>query len=415
MKKPSLRTIIQIIFFVLLIVLWFLHQNFWIEKAAPIDAYCPFGAVESFFTLIFKGEFLKRIFTSSFILMWIFFVATLFFGRVFCSYFCPLWAVQEWLRKLWKKLGIKKDLELPEKLDKYLRYLKYVILALIVYFSFYLWDLIFRNYDPFTSFMHFWSEFDEKIVWYSILILIFVWSLFTKSIWCRYFCPLWAFYWILNKIGFHKIKRNKTSCISCKVCKIECPANLKVWKMSEVKNADCISCSKCIKKCPKSSLNHYILWKKVSKKIFFILVMIFVIIPLLVAPFTPVWKTKSESNIINSKWDINIWDIRWSNTLEYLNEVTKVPINVFIKNFNLPDNVDLHMKIKDIGVRYNIINKNWSILETENFRELVDDYINNKNIEVIPDCPFWNTNCEFPGECGFYIDTNIDHICDNSQ
>jgi hypothetical protein len=111
-KKISLRTIIQFSIVILVVVLSLIHQKLGVEKAAPVDAYCPFGAIESLFTLIFKGEFLKRIFTSSFILMGIFFLATLFLGRVFCGYFCPLGAIQEWLRKLGRLMGIKKDLEI---------------------------------------------------------------------------------------------------------------------------------------------------------------------------------------------------------------------------------------------------------------------------------------------------------------
>ena len=202
LSKISLRTVIQLAIVVLIFSLAIIHRNFGVEKAAPIDAYCPFGAVESFFTLIFKGEFLKRIFTSSFILLGIFLVATLLLGRVFCGYFCPLGAIQEWLRAIGKKLGFKKDLELPEKADKYLRYVKYLVLAVIVYFSFYLGDLIFRLYDPYNALMHFGAEFEEKIVGYILLGLVVVAALFSKSLWCRYFCPLGAFFGVIKKSVF---------------------------------------------------------------------------------------------------------------------------------------------------------------------------------------------------------------------
>ena len=31
------------------------------------------------------------------------------------------------------------------------------------------------------------------------------------------------------------------------------------------------------------------------------------------------------------------------------------------------------------------------------------------------DCPFEETNCEYPGNCGKYIDTNNNDICDHSE
>lgn len=415
MKKIRLRTIIQIAIFILIVTLALLHQKFGIEKAAPIDAYCPFGAVESFFTLLFTWEFLKRIYISSFILVWIFIFSTLFFGRVFCSYFCPLGAIQEWLRKLWKLIGFKKDIEVPEKFDKYLRYVKYIILFIVVYSSFYVWDLIFTNYGPFSAFMHFWQEFEEKIFAYWVLILLLVWALFSKTIWCRYFCPLGAFFGIINKLSFHKIKRNPKSCNGCWICKIKCPANLNINTVNVVKSADCIGCGDCVKKCPKSSLQHTIFNKKVSKEKFAVLVFLLVFIPIILVPFTSIWKTKPDSNIVNTEGKINVEDIRGSNTLQYIIETTNVPFEEFQNKLGLPQDVDQFMKLKLIWTEYNIKNKDWNILETEDFREVITEYLNNINTESLLDCPFGKINCEFPGECGWYIDTNQDKICDHSQ
>lgn len=374
LSKIQFRTVVQLSIVIIVITLALFHQIYWIEKAASIDTYCPFWAVEGFFTLIFKWEFLKRIFTSTFILLWTFFIASIFLGRIFCWYFCPLWALQEWIRKLWKKLWFKKDYEINEKFDKYLRYLKYIILVVIIYYSFYLNDLIFRHYDPYTSLLHFWREFNEKIIWYIILIVILIMSLFTKSFWCRYACPLGAFYWIQKKLSFFKIKRNKKSCNSCWLCNRNCPANLKIKEKITTKDADCISCWKCIKNCPKNSLSYVICKKKTSSKNFTLLVIAIVILPLIVAPLTPYWKTKPESNIINTKWEINTGDIRWSNTLKYIIEVTKVPFSEFKEKLNLPDDVNKTMKLKLIWSKYDIKNADWHLLETNDFRMVIDKY-----------------------------------------
>lgn len=372
-KKISLRFVVQFSMFLLVVVLAFLHQYLGIEKMASIDAFCPFGAVESFFTLMFTGTFLKRIFTSSFILLTIFMVASLFLGRVFCGYFCPLGAMQEWLRLLGKKLGFKKDIEVPPKFDKYLRYLKYVILGLIVYFSFYLSDLIFRNYDPYVALVHFGSEFNEKIFAYLILFLIIVGSLFSKSIWCRYFCPLGAFFGITKKCGFFKIKRNPNSCVGCGKCDNYCPANLNIKDIKFVNSADCISCGKCVKDCPKSSLKYSVCSKTVSKRGYSLLVVLLVVIPLLIMPFTPIWESKAQSNIVNALGEINPADIRGSNTLSYIIEITGVPLEEFVVRLGLPEDVDLKMKLKEIGPTYDIMIGE-DRLETWHFRVVVGEY-----------------------------------------
>lgn len=422
MKKrfPSFRTIVQASILIIIFSLAILHLLFGIEKAAPIDSYCPFGAVESFFTLLFKGEFLKRIFTSSFILLGIFTIATIFLGRVFCSHFCPLGTVQEWIRNLGRKIGIKKDIEIPERFDKYLRLLKYAVLIAIVYFSFYLGDLVFRSYDPYSAMMHLGREFTENIVGYIVLIVIIIASLFTKNLWCRYLCPLGAFFGILKKISFIRIERNTKTCTKCSICNRSCPANLDIENAKVIKDADCVSCGKCIGSCPKGSLEYKLFNKNISKKFFSVLVILLIIVPLAIAPFTPFWKTKAESNIVNVKGEINTADIRGSNTLGYLIETTKVPLEEFQSKLGLPEEVDLTTKLKDIGAKYDIKDSSGNYIETEAFRTVVDNYIPQKDILQKPlspsiDCPFGKTECEFPGDCGRYVDSDGNRICDHSE
>ncbi len=414
-SKSPLRFIIQIVIAILISTLAALHIKFGIEKAAPIDAYCPFGAVESFFTLIFKGEFLKRIFSSSFILLGIFFVASFFLGRVFCGYICPLGAGQEWLRVLGKKLGFKQNYELPAKADKYLRFAKYLLLIVIVYYSFYFGDLIFRNYGPYNALMHLGHEIDEKPVAYIVLVIVIVISLFTKSFWCRYLCPLGAFFGIIRKFSFLKINRDAKTCISCGMCDRACPAGLQIMMSEQIKNSDCISCGKCVDSCPENSLDFVLFGKKISGKIFSILVLVLVILPLVVMPYTPIWKTKPESNIVNSLGQVNTADIRGSNTLQYLIDVTKVPLEEFKEKLNLPDDVDLTIKIKLIGTQYNLKNEKGEFLQTEDFRQVIDNYLNRKLSKAYGKCPFGEVACEFPGKCGRYVDLDEDKICDYSQ
>jgi hypothetical protein len=148
---------------------------------------------------------------------------------------------------------------------------------------------------------------------------------------------------------------------------------------------------------------------------FSVLLIVLVVLPLIIAPLTPFWKTKPESNIINVRGEINTDDIRGSNTLKYVIETTKVPLSEFQEKLNLPANVDTSKKLKEIGALYNITNKDGEIIKTEDFRLIIDEYIKNKRMEIGQDCPFGKTNDEFPGDCGRYIDNNQDNICDHSQ
>lgn len=351
------------------------HQWYGVEKAASIDAFCPFGGLETFLTYFTTGEFLKRTFWSSLILLGITIVVTLVFGRIFCSHICPLGTLQEWLRNIARKLGFKKELEMPVTMDKYARYFKYIVLLIIIYFSYQLGDLVFRNYDPYVALMHFGEEFDEKIVGYSILGIVLLMALFTKNIWCRYFCPLGAFLGIIKKISPFKIHREASSCTNCGLCRKTCPANLPVGQQDVTSDADCTSCLNCVADCPTASLSISIIGKKFNKKWFSLIALAVFIIPVIIVTNTPAWKTGPVTNLVKPSGEIDVANIRGSNTLGNLIETTGIPMEVFTRELGVPSDADRNLKLKEIGTKFGLKNKAGEPLETEDFREVVSRYL----------------------------------------
>jgi NapH/MauN family ferredoxin-type protein len=374
-----LRRISQFAVIALVLYLTLRHLNLGIEKAVPIDAFCPFGGLESLLTYITTGTFLKRIFLSSFTLLAIVLIFTMFFGRVFCGYFCPLGALQEMIRWIGRKMGIKKDIELPVTVDKYARYLKYVILVVILILSYKLGDLVFRNYDPYNALMHLGNEWEEKVYGYSILILLLIASLFTKSFWCRYFCPLGATLGFFKKLSFFRLKRDKNTCISCNHCNYVCPAGLDVAHSDFVKSADCISCLNCVSDCPEKSLTVSIFGKKISKNKFSLIVVILFVVTILGASLSPLWQQKIESNVKDDKGQINVENIRGSNTLKFVIKESGLPFEAFQAEFNLPADIDQTIMLKEIAIKYELKNRAGDPLETEDFREFIENNLMSKN------------------------------------
>ena len=372
MKKFNWRLVIQLLFVVLTVTLGLSHQFYGIEKIASIDAYCPFGGVESFFTLILTGKFLQRIYWSSLILLGVYLVGTIFLGRIFCGYICPFGSIQEWIYKIARKLHLP-QFEIPSKFDRYLRFIKYLVLLVIVYYSFYLGDLVFRNYDPYNALMHFGNELTDKTIGYSLLGLFLFLSLFSKNIWCRYFCPLGAFFGITKMFSFLKLKRDSNTCIKCNACNIVCPAGLPVKDLDTVSSPDCISCGQCVGKCPKSSLSYSLFGKTITKNQHLILVVLVVIAPIFIISNTPYWQTKPATNLVTTEGKIDVENIRGSNTLNSLVEITRIPLADFQKEFSLPENIDGTIKLKDIAAKYAVKNKNGDPLEVEDLREFISD------------------------------------------
>lgn len=258
-KTKLYRRVVQIFFFLLIMIIAIRHIVFSGREFAAVDAYCPFGAVESALTYIFTGTMLSRIQLSTFLIFGALVITVLISNKGFCSWICPFGSFQEWIGKLAKKLKIP-QIKVNKKLDSYLRYLKYIILIAIIYFIFKLVTLAFRTYDPFITLFHFgeglFYEYEaEKIFAYIVLGVVILGSLFIERFWCKYACPLGAKLNIISLISPMKIKRDENKCVNCSACNRNCPMNVEIMRVKSIKDPECINCLTCITNCPKKALS----------------------------------------------------------------------------------------------------------------------------------------------------------------
>lgn len=250
-KKRSVRNYIQIIFFMLIALIAINHTL--IEEgrgiaflgSASLHAICPFGGVVTIYQYITSGSFVKKIHESSFILMIIMFITAVGFGSVFCGWICPFGTFQEWTGKIGEKIFKNKyNSSIPSKIDKYLRYLRYVVLVWVIYVTAISGKIVFQDIDPYYALFNFWTS-EVAVSGIAVLILIIILSLIIERPWCKYACPYGAVLGITNLFRIFKIRRNKSTCISCRKCDKSCPMNIKVSESEIIRNHQCISCMKC--------------------------------------------------------------------------------------------------------------------------------------------------------------------------
>ena len=86
----------------------------------------------------------------------------------------------------------------------------------------------------------------------AILLLVLALSVFIHRPFCKYVCPLGAFYALFQKISFLHLELDTNACVRCGACAGVC--RMQVDPVKTPNSAECIRCGECIHACPKNAL-----------------------------------------------------------------------------------------------------------------------------------------------------------------
>ena len=247
------RHLTQLAIAILVVVAAVRHQ---VEKdsgAASVDALCPFGAMETLITWVTTGSLITKTHPSNLVLGLAVLVATLLVGNAFCGWICPFGAVQDALTWVRRKLRLP-AIRVPRGLDRALRWGRFVVLAVILSFSYVTASLWFADYDPYVALfgLHWLFEPDTPALWIglSILAVVVVGSVLVERAWCRYLCPLGGVLSVLSRFSLLRIRRAPTTCTDCSLCDKACPVGIEPSKAAPMVSPDCIGCMDCVTTCP---------------------------------------------------------------------------------------------------------------------------------------------------------------------
>lgn len=189
-------------------------------------------------------------------------------GRLVCGFLCPFGLVQDLLYKIKTP-----KLTLPPGVDKRLRRLKYAVLAVMVIALPLLATDAFGTGAP--AFCQ-WicpagtltggiplaasnEPLRQALGWLftwkaAVLLIVLVSSVFIYRPFCKYLCPLGAFYALFSKLSLVRMQVDQTACTHCGACERRCQMQVSVLR--DINSPECIRCGACAKACPNHCI-HY--------------------------------------------------------------------------------------------------------------------------------------------------------------
>ena len=187
-------------------------------------------------------------------------------GRFICGFLCPFGWLQELLHKIPSPKCSTKRL-------KPLRYLKYAVLLIMVvllpalvvnemgmgdpFFCKYLCPQgVLEGAIPLSlTNAGIRAALGKLFTWKScVLLAVVLGSVFMYRPFCKWLCPLGAFYALLNKVSLFQMRVDTSECVSCGACARACKMDVDITKSPN--HTECIRCGMCMKACPKDAISY---------------------------------------------------------------------------------------------------------------------------------------------------------------
>jgi ferredoxin len=219
---------------------------------AGVDFLCPFGGLETLYSLLSGNGFLRHSAASAVILLIGMLAMAVAFRRSFCGMICPLGTLQGIFGSAGRRLFGAHRLTIPPVVDRFARFLKYGVFAFFLLWTWQAAELVMRPYDPWVAWAHLTADdlLTTYLIGFIILVVSLAGSFVYERFFCKYLCPVGALLGLLSRVSFLNIKRDAATCIDCGRCDKACMMNIEVATADVVTSSECISCNECVNACP---------------------------------------------------------------------------------------------------------------------------------------------------------------------
>jgi ferredoxin len=220
-------------------------------------------------------------------------VLSLVFGRVYCSFICPMGVYQDVVAWLSKKFTKKKKYTF----SKAMTVLRWTVLAATVIAFIFGFNFLVGLLDPYGAYgrivthifrpaylagnnllEYIFSSFDNytfyKVGIYSLGLLSTLIALATLvgigllawrngRTWCNTICPVGTLLGFISRYSLFRLQFDDDKCNSCGLCAMKCKASCINSKDKQIDYSRCVTCFNCIEACNRSAMKYApYKWKK---------------------------------------------------------------------------------------------------------------------------------------------------------
>ncbi|MDR1348344.1 MAG: 4Fe-4S binding protein [Prevotellaceae bacterium] len=217
-------------------------------------------------------------------------VVTLLFGRVYCSFLCPVGIFQDIVSFIANIFKSRK-----KRLYKYAkphRMLRYVIMTLTVALLLAGSTTLLLKLDPYSNYGRIsenvlrpviigvnnmgmslfpdtfyymnYQTFTFGSVIFSVLVLVIltVMSALRGRLYCNTVCPVGSLLGLISKYSVFRIAIEKTKCTHCRLCELACKSQCISAKNEQIDSSRCVQCYNCAVLCKHNAIGFQFAYEK---------------------------------------------------------------------------------------------------------------------------------------------------------
>ncbi|MBP9986319.1 MAG: 4Fe-4S dicluster domain-containing protein [Bacteroidales bacterium] len=224
-----------------------------------------FGEASPILSFFARIQIVPAFLAMHFVIVAVLVVATLLFGRLYCSAICPLGILQD-IIAWFSRLGGKKR-KLRYGYSKGLPWLRPVMLVLFIVAEVAGLASFAAIIEPYSAFGRMVAGFTHPsltsaILWTAAATFALIFFLAWKygRAWCNTVCPVGTTLGFISKFSLFRPVIDTEKCVNCGLCGRKCKAQCIDTKNHAVDGSRCVMCFDCLENCSANAISYKPVW-----------------------------------------------------------------------------------------------------------------------------------------------------------